>query len=132
MTAGFDLPNAQFGTAPEQEEQDEETPVNSDAQGRGFGDVSRSLGQVFGKPGGFALRPPPIQQAQFAPSASGSSGGSAPRANPVSVPYAEAQARFSEHNASQQAAFHGPGSGRQSTLGRSAQDVARQYGAAGQ
>jgi hypothetical protein len=129
MTAGFDLGAAQFGTEPAEDEEDEETPVNADQGRSGFGQIGSALRDTFGQKSTFALRPPPLQGAQF-----GSSPGfaAAPKAGPIAIPYEQRQAEFAEHARNSLAAFHGPGSGRQSTLARSAADVARQYGAAGQ
>jgi hypothetical protein len=61
---GFDLPAAQFGSAPAEDEEDAETPTNSS----GIGQVGSALHDVFGQKSTFALRPPPLQGAQFTPS----------------------------------------------------------------
>jgi hypothetical protein len=115
----YDLAGQQGVSEPEQEQ-----PAEDEQHGSGF---ARALGDVFGGPSTFQLRAPPLQQGQL-----GGSLGSAPRANPISVPYEQRSAEISQHNATQQAAFHGPSAGRQSTIGRSAQDVSRQYGSPGQ
>jgi hypothetical protein len=122
---GFDLSAAQGLTEPAEDEEDSESTTNSDAQGRsGLGDVGRSLGQAFGQKSTFALRPPPLQGAQFGGSLGSSFGGSGAVRPPATPPGESDRAQaINAHTANQVAMFHGS---RQAPLnGRSSLDYQR-------
>jgi hypothetical protein len=122
MTAGFDLASAQFGTEPAEDEEDGQTPVNSDEQGRSG--IGTALGDTFGRPSTFSVHPAPLG-AQFSGASPGGSFGGSGAVRPPATPPGESDRALAinAHTANSVAQFHG--SSRAPINGRSALDYQR-------
>jgi hypothetical protein len=126
MSAGVDLPSLQLGTEPAEDEEDAETPTNSDEQRRPAG----SFGGTPVGGAGRALGPEDFQMPVPFAGAHASGGGSfAPPSQhtPSELPQNSDRAQaINAHTANQVAMFH---NSRRSNLGASAADVERrQFG----
>jgi hypothetical protein len=134
--SGYDLGAAQFGAAPSEDEEDAETPVNSDEPEQrnrsGFGQVGSALHDTFGGAGQYSggLHPA-LSSTQFT-SGGGSAGGSFGGAqHEAAVPPGLSAAAETQnmHGRDAAASLRGRYA---SQNGRSQNDVARQFGSPGQ